>query len=45
MKEKWLRVYETIGKIEMAIAATGLALLTALVFYSGVARTLRHPAA
>lgn len=45
MKAKWLRIYETIGKIEMAIAATGLALLTALVFYSAVARTLRHPAA
>ena len=38
-----MKLYEYIGKVEMFIAKFTLAILTALVFLSAVARTLHHP--
>jgi len=40
-----MKIYEAIGKAEMWIAKFALAVLTALVFASAVARTLDHPIA
>lgn len=38
-----MKLYEAIGKAEVFIAKGSLAILTALVFVSAVARTVRHP--
>ncbi len=40
-----MKIYEYIGKVELIIAKYALAVLTALVFVSAVARTLRYPLA
>ncbi|GAB2724440.1 TRAP transporter small permease [Paenibacillus thermoaerophilus] len=40
-----MKLYDAIGKIEIFIAKSSLALLTALVFFSAVARTLHYPVA
>jgi|CeladaMinimDraft_18_1061708.scaffolds.fasta_scaffold00197_17 TRAP-type C4-dicarboxylate transport system permease small subunit len=41
----FMKIYEAIGKVEMWISKGALALLTALVFASALARTLNYPIA
>jgi len=38
-----MKIYDYIGKIEVFIAKSALAILSALVFLSAVARTVRYP--